>query len=398
VLDVQSRCCSRTTMMLDKMSIVDPRSGLFQRVRNIFDGFESPAHILVTQLSNTRSRLQVKLTRLDLEFFVSSRKTLRSRKLGVDIDFNQDIGVWHGLQGKLLCTNFEDIADPLANQVPRQMVLVPIGKLSVVKDGCHIAVRCNLDGGEYAKYPVNRVLGCLDCAAEPLMIYHKAQLDAFTSFLLPDSLTGRTGTEEALDWLSSGICQPWLPLKPRMIQHLLKIAEMSPRRDYYPSTMKVMQREAWSLVHSVSAQADELRPAVDRILKRSRDLSVFYLNEAAAELEAEGGQASKLHLRARGSHHRALFHRATPDTTHAQPEDEAPAIKEYESRDDPQIQEGRHLNTMEMATLVREWPERLTADLNLAAALTNNQRMTGYQDKYSKVLLSERLDTNVVLE
>lgn len=43
----------------------------------------------------------------------------------------------------------------------------------------------------------------------------KAYLHAATSFVLPDPLTGRTGTEEALHCLTSGSCQPWTPLKKR---------------------------------------------------------------------------------------------------------------------------------------------------------------------------------------
>src|SRR2546427_393498 len=52
----------------------------------------------------------------------------------------------------------------------------------------------------------------LSCPPEPRLLYSKAQFHAFSSFVLPDPLTGRTGTEEALHTLRSGYCQPWTPM------------------------------------------------------------------------------------------------------------------------------------------------------------------------------------------
>lgn len=65
---------------------------------------------------------------------------------------------------------------------------------------------------------------------------------AYTSFILPDPLTGRTGTEEALHCLNSGCYQPWTPLNEGHTQLLRDLASLTPKRVYYPHDMKVMQK------------------------------------------------------------------------------------------------------------------------------------------------------------
>lgn len=92
---------------------------------------------------------------------------------------------------------------------------------------------------------IDDVVGRLDCPQEPVLLYLKAQLHAYTSFVVPDPLTGRTGTEESLHCLRSGFCQPWSPLKPVHYQSLVSIAKLTPRREFYPRDKKVMQQVTW---------------------------------------------------------------------------------------------------------------------------------------------------------
>jgi len=60
------------------------------------------------------------------------------------------------------------------------------------------------------------------------------------SIALPDPLTGRTGTEEALHCLKPGYYQPWTPVTTGPYRELQLIARLTPQREYYPKDMKVI--------------------------------------------------------------------------------------------------------------------------------------------------------------
>jgi len=132
---------------------------------------------------------------------------------------------------------------PGYNSVRRgqQSVIVPMGNLSFKRHGIHVkALTENID--HYGRYTINTVLGRLDCPAPPRLLYFKARCHAYTSFVRPDPLTGRTGTEEALHCLRSGCFQPWKPLDDHHFEILTSIAKLTPLREYYPENLKVMQK------------------------------------------------------------------------------------------------------------------------------------------------------------
>lgn len=61
----------------------------------------------------------------------------------------------------------------------------------------------------YTRFQINPTLRRLDTPADPLYQYLKAWYHAVTSFVLPDPLTGRTGSEESLNLLTGATSQPW---------------------------------------------------------------------------------------------------------------------------------------------------------------------------------------------
>lgn len=109
----------------------------------------------------------------------------------------------YGFESKLV------LRDP--QECTKRTILVPLGELEVEPAGCHVRVRVKSSSNstvDYVTYTINDTLGRLDCAAEPIVVYTKAQIHAVTSSVLqPDLLTGRTGTEEALDLLASAFSQ-----------------------------------------------------------------------------------------------------------------------------------------------------------------------------------------------
>lgn len=210
-------------------TLVDPHSMLFDRVAQIFKGFELPSQLTVVQ---PKSRtLTVELNRKALKFFVNGRNLLESAQLRSEIDPNQDAGTWYGLKSKLVLRGVTQ-----SQVVQRQRsIIVPVGDLKYRRSGPHVEIGVDLihGGTHYVKFTINEVLGRIDCPAETKLLFLKAQFHAFTSFVLPDSLTGRTGTEEALHCLSSGLFQAWGPIASNNHRVLKSLASLTPLREYY---------------------------------------------------------------------------------------------------------------------------------------------------------------------
>ncbi|TVY94359.1 hypothetical protein LAWI1_G000351 [Lachnellula willkommii] len=193
-------------------TLIDPNSPLFKLFSRTFEFFEDSRFLTVVLPGSPSSALVVELRRLELVFFVNDRNCLESSQLRAEIDLDQDAGTWYGLQSKIVLR--EKIQGHNYHIRRRQRsIIVPMGNLIQYKrHGIHIATRVESSGGFYGRYTINQPLGRLDCPAEPRLLYFKALCHAYTSFILPDSLTGRTGTEEALHCLAgdlAGILQSW---------------------------------------------------------------------------------------------------------------------------------------------------------------------------------------------
>jgi hypothetical protein len=252
--------------------LLDPHSSLFKKVTGIFRFFEDERNITVLQPG--KGSLEVHLRRLELHFLVNKSGRLECDQLRSEIDPVQDAGTWYGLRSKIV------LKEPIGRaQVPRyrRSIIVPTGLMTVKRDDIHVTVRLE-NSGKYVRYTVNDILGRIECGAEPLVLYLKAQFHAYTSFVLPDPLTKRTGTEEALHCLSSGYCQPWTPLSLWSTAPLLDLARLTPRRHYYPAGLKVMQRIDWDPNLTATIQHDGYRVLVEAILIKSEELSRFALS------------------------------------------------------------------------------------------------------------------------
>jgi hypothetical protein len=271
----------------------------------------------------------------------------------------------------------------------QRSILVPFGVISYKRNGPHVAVQVN-NSGDYGRFAINEILGRLDCPAEPRLLYLKAAFHAYTSFALPDSLTGRTGTEEALHCLRSGYCQPWTPLTIGPLQSLLPIAALTPRREYYPSDLRTMQKPFWNPHLTVAIQSDALREAVQIILRKSEQLSVFSLEKAVSpQLEINGGQ----YLTTRSYCRRRIYQR--PGSSSEGPET-APDV-EYIARDRWRDAQGR-MNVFECAKLIHDWPSQISTTSDLAGILQAWPNIGGFNGSFDKIMLSDLLDIKLPLE
>ncbi|KAI9771414.1 MAG: hypothetical protein M1839_002804 [Geoglossum umbratile] len=366
-LNFNTRLAQRRTS-----SLVDPLSPLFQRIAHIFDRFEYRQKLTVFQPA--KRNLSVELRRLQLTFVVNCRSRLESPELGSEIDLDQDAGTWYGLDSKLV---LRDTTNPR-----QRSVITPLGPLTCKRNGLHVAIEAE-NTGDYGRFTINDVLGRLECAAEPLLLYLKAQFHAYTSFVVPDLLTGRTGTEEALHCLKSGFCQPWTPLNTGPHRILMSIAKLTPHRSYYPHDMRYMQQIFWDTRLTTTIQHDEFRPVVDAICDKSQKLSIFAFQQTElAALEPAGDH----HLLDRSRSRRRLFERPSLDSHRHLV---APDLC-YDARGRCQSNQGR-LNVFECASVLCQWPSKMPTTPKLAEILQNWITIGGYYRAFNRTLLSDLL-------
>ncbi|RYP29500.1 hypothetical protein DL767_006690 [Monosporascus sp. MG133] len=281
------------------VNLVNPQSDVFSRVAGIFRHFEQPEKLTVYQPLAHRGRLSVELRHLELSLYVNDDGLLECRQLKAEIDPDQDAGTWYGLQSKIV----------LRDMITRKRsIIVPLGGIKSKRRGVHVDVRMD-SAQEYGKYKIDDILGRLSCPPEPRLLYTKALCHAITSFCLPDVLTGRTGTEEAFDVLRSGAAQPWVPLGSGTHPILKTLEALSPRRGYYPTQIKRLQKVTWDEDLTVTIQHDGYESLVRDIMEKSNRLNKF-ASVTAKDFLIKG----PTHLRRRGETHRRLYERPTLDT------------------------------------------------------------------------------------
>ncbi|PTB71494.1 hypothetical protein M440DRAFT_350648 [Trichoderma longibrachiatum ATCC 18648] len=292
-IDIRSRCATRGK----NITLVDPRSHEFRLVSEFFEDFEQPENLTVIQ--PRKGRLAVQLHRLDLSFHVNNVQSLYSHELKASIDFNQDVGTWYGLASKIVVRDVKDKT--------KRSVIIPIGEMtwSRHKHGTHVSVK--LKSGEYCRFEVDDILGRLSSPPERRLLVLKALCHAATSFCLPDPLTGRTGTEEALRILRSGAAQPWAPFTAPDMQNLAKLL---PRREYYPQNIKRLQRVTWDPSLTTTIQDDALEQVIRSIEERANRLARF--SSVNEKLVNSVGVPSQ--LRHRAQVRRQLYERPILDT------------------------------------------------------------------------------------
>ncbi|KAL6161149.1 hypothetical protein ACJBU6_00280 [Exserohilum turcicum] len=354
--------------------LLEPKGLFVNSIARIFGRFEFPSQIIV--FASNDGRVTVELKRMELGFFVNSRGLLESSRLGAIIPQNQDCGTWYGLSNKILIqstTNYR-----------QRSILVPLGDFKVSRDELHVCVDIAMGGGEYLKYGINDTLGRIDCAPEPRLLHLKALLHAYTSHVIADPLTGRTGTEEALFLLHTAAYQPWNPLPVQGADILKRIAELSPERAYYPKEAKCMETVLWSTAYTISMQDDRYVTVIARILQRSSDLSQFSLNQPVQECLEISEEA--VHLGARA---------LTRCNGSKQKHDYQDAI--YNSRD-THVYSQERLNVLEISNLLLSWQPSCTIETSLAALLHDAPVVGGYDKLYRKALLSDHLTVDVRAE
>ena len=268
---------SSTRMQCGNIFLVDVRSPTFKMVSSKLASLEVPKHIHVTTdiasagSEPTPSNLLASLTRFKLSFYLNTSGEMESMNFrDMVIDSDQSTGTMVGLESQLVLKQKDPNVDPFR----ARSVIIPFGDVkSDMWPKVTIRISEEQSSIRYFKYDIDTILRSL-ISVTFLADLYKIYLHAITSHPCPDPLTGRTGTEEALTSLHSAKCLSFQTLGIEEQEILYKIAELSPKRMWYPQHLKIMQSTNWGTIGPLG-QHDDFHRLVHAILKFHDRLEIF---------------------------------------------------------------------------------------------------------------------------
>ncbi|KAG8789659.1 hypothetical protein FRC12_013327 [Ceratobasidium sp. 428] len=260
--------------------LLDIHSPAFKAIARHIGPLESSRYVHATQstrdFAQDITQINVGLPRMKLAFFVNEDMQLESSNLrGHVIDESQSTGTMFGLRNQLVLRTKDLIRQSLPQS---RAVLIPYGKIECSLSGHHSRVTIN-NGSErhvgFYQYKIDTDLGYLANGDTNLTSrLFKIYLHALTSHCLPDPLTGRTGTEEALYELSESATSSFEQINEEQARLLSLIGALTPQRVYYPAHLQSMQTVNWMNLPPL-AQHYAFCTAANAILDRARSLQLF---------------------------------------------------------------------------------------------------------------------------
>ncbi|KAI1307733.1 hypothetical protein F5Y03DRAFT_114674 [Xylaria venustula] len=226
-----------------------------------------------------KSSLEIEIPMLRLGFFLTSGESkLRSREFrGMSVDDDQSLGTLIGFANKLILKHKN-----------RRLVLVPEGLVSWSSGNGNGHIRVKISRPSITKVhtleedrELWRLIDKGDLQGKLFLSY----LHALTSYCLPDPLTNRTGVEQSLWTLNSASVRSFGSLSKSNIETLVLIAELTPRREYYPPHEQEMQTISWVDSLSYLSQHDGFYTAVASIFQQAKQNSLFYPDLNTEELD-----------------------------------------------------------------------------------------------------------------
>lgn len=256
-------------LIKDEVFLISVSSPTAELISKILEPIEKPLK-LHCSFHAASSALEIDLPRLRLGFGLQSGDTsIRSRQYrGMSIDANQSLGALVGLRSKLLLLH-ENSQD--------RVILIPEGKVLWEQVDEHVAVNVAWQAiTNLHAYSVDHQLGRLvdngSLQSKLVLCY----LHALTSFCIPDPLTNKTGTEQALSILRSASMRSFDHLRTENGAVLANIAQLTPERRYYPANERVMQTVKWEKNLGFLAQHCSFYEEVAAIFDQDRRMQMFY--------------------------------------------------------------------------------------------------------------------------
>ncbi|WQF85211.1 hypothetical protein CDEST_10225 [Colletotrichum destructivum] len=296
---------SKWQLVRDDSTLVDVRSQSAQLISTIFRPLEDPYWIHIVRRKSDSS-VAVELPRARLEFSYAPRQpSILSRQYrGMSVDPDQFIGTLVGLKDRLVLRDdqFSHPAIPT-----RRKVLVLEGRVSFAKTKDHVEVCISKgDAARVHAYEVDDRLARLVSNESRQSNLFLSYLHAMTSFAIPDPLTERTGTEQALSILSSASVKSFDVLTGENINILSKLAQLTPGRRFYPANERVMQTVTWDSQLGFLAQHDLFLGHVQSIFKQAERSKFFHPESYVSPLDPELNRVDS-HLLKRDSLRSSMF-------------------------------------------------------------------------------------------
>ncbi|KAI9803787.1 MAG: hypothetical protein M1825_001667 [Sarcosagium campestre] len=250
------------------LTLIDVFSTTAMTVSSILRPLEAASHLHIMHNEATQA-LEVRLPRFKLDFFMRKGGAgLESKQFrGMVVDEDQSIPTFTGLANKLVLRREQDSS---------RIIIVPWGKVDFPREGDHVSVQIRSTAKHRLHvYRIDSQLGRLIDNGSLMSKLFKGYLHAVTSHCLADSLTGRTGTEEALSILESASVHSFSKLEQDEVDLLEHFARLTPERRYYPRHIKEMQQVTWTAELSPLSQHDAFDVKVKAIFKQARVSSKF---------------------------------------------------------------------------------------------------------------------------
>ena len=342
-----------TVLSQGNLRAVDIRSRSAKYIASVLQPLELATFINIA-LDLDASVIRVHLPRLKLDFFIRKHSLqLESKQFrGMAVDENQALGTMEGLEDRIVLRGLNSSL---------RSVIIPYGKVNFARSDHRMRVWIEKDPTHkqiaYHYFQVDSQLGRLVETGSLTSKLYKGYLHAITSHCLIDSLTGRTGTEEAIWTLQGAASLSFLRLDQADVDILLLIGRLTPRRQYYPEHLKVMQQIEWNPHLSPLSQHELFCKIAGLILQQAHDLEMF--PECSSELpdfDAVGEKHLLLKATIRNSTYRVHGFGAEDSTTEHD--------RVYSARD-LILNSAREYETSRMASLIDQWSPNLacTSDL-----------------------------------
>ncbi|KAF8251192.1 hypothetical protein K440DRAFT_596393 [Wilcoxina mikolae CBS 423.85] len=250
---------------------LDVRSTSARMIYSVLGPLEYSDYVEIT-IANS-GEVEINLPRFQMVFFLNESKQLECRQFrDMIVDENQSFGTLTGLRNRLVLRNKGRGRDSHCRKV-----LIPYGKVAYGIVGSHVEVTiCTKEDKTvvYHHFDVDTTLWRLSGSGGLSTRLYKIYLHALTSHCLPDPLTGRTGTEEALYDLNSAAVWSFKELEAVDLDLLNHIAELTPARLPYPKHLRKMQTVSWNDLPPLSQHEDFYR-TVQRILEYNSRFEFF---------------------------------------------------------------------------------------------------------------------------
>ncbi|RDW72793.1 hypothetical protein BP6252_06700 [Coleophoma cylindrospora] len=230
-------------------TLVNLQSRTAQVFANILSSLEHSLFVHTYYHSGSR-KVYLELPRLRLGFFFKmGNDTIWSRQFqDMSIDRSQNVGTLFGLSSKLVLTSSDG----------SRRVLIPEGRILYQRDSGHVSISVQRGVSRVHSYCVDEELGRFVGSGSMQSMLLLCYLHSLTSYCLPDPLTRVTGTEQALTIITSAATRSFDLLDRDNLDTLELIAQLAPKRLFYPKNLQDMQTIHWDPELSFLSQHGQL--------------------------------------------------------------------------------------------------------------------------------------------